>query len=177
MSLDLSSLNIPTLAEVEAERRGKPIGNSRFWLHVDKGAADGCWLWTGKTTNGYGVVDIGGRSGRLMKAHRVSYEAFKGPVPDGLDLDHLCRVRNCVNPDHLEPVTRFENLRRSPLTSIGKTACQYGHDLGPAEPGKRRLCTECHRRWDKERRADPARRQYMREYSRAYKARLRNSSR
>lgn len=160
MGLDLSS-------HIE-----KPISNARFWLHVDK-RPSGCWLWTGKTTNGYGIVGIGGRNGRLMRAHRVAYESMVGPIPKGLDLDHLCRVRNCVNPAHLEPVTRLENLRRSPLTSVGQTHCVRGHNLGPVIAGRRRLCRECHREWDKRRRVDPKRREYMRQYQRDYKGRRR----
>lgn len=65
-----------------------------------------CWAWQGSIApNGYGK--LGG-----SWAHRLSYETFVGPIPEGLDLDHLCRNRGCVNPDHLEPVTRKENLRR-----------------------------------------------------------------
>jgi hypothetical protein len=70
----------------------------------------GCILWTGHLNwNGYGRVTY---KGRLAGAHRVAYEIFKGPIPDGLQLDHLCRVRNCVNPEHLEPVTPSENTLR-----------------------------------------------------------------
>ena len=73
---------------------------ARFWMRVTK---DYCWLWTGETaTNGYGRANIDGRN---QPAHRVAYEWLVGPVPDGLELDHLCAVRNCVNPVHLEPVT------------------------------------------------------------------------
>lgn len=98
-----------------------------FWAHVHK--TDDCWLWTGKLMrNGYGCY---GKPSRA--AHRVAYEAERGPIPSGLDLDHLCRTRNCVRPSHLEPVTRGENLRRSELTGPGKnsrkTHCWRGHDL------------------------------------------------
>lgn len=90
----------------------------------------GCWLWTG-SLNGHGYGKVRDRDSRLQTAHRASYRAFVGPIPEGLDLDHKCRVRCCVNPAHLEPVTRSENLRRSPLA--GKyarklvTACRAGH--------------------------------------------------
>lgn len=71
----------------------------------------GCWLWTGcDNTFGYGLIRIPG--GKLKTAHRVLYELLRGPVAKELDLDHLCRVRCCVNPDHLEPVSRSENLKR-----------------------------------------------------------------
>lgn len=69
-----------------------------------------CWFWTGAISrSGYGNFWTGES---YVSAHRWSYEHFVGPIPEGLDLDHLCRVRNCVNPAHLEPVTRQENLRR-----------------------------------------------------------------
>ena len=73
-------------------------------------ADGGCILWGGHLSKwGYGRVTY---KGRLVQAHRVAYELFKGPIPEGLQLDHLCRVRNCVNPDHLEPVTPSENTLR-----------------------------------------------------------------
>ncbi len=87
----------------------------------------GCWLWTAaQNGHGYGVVRI---NGTLCVAHRVVYELLIGPIPPGLDLDHLCRVRHGVNPAHLEPVTRAENLGRSPLTHANKTHCPKGHPL------------------------------------------------
>lgn len=82
----------------------------RLWAKVDM--TDGCWLWTGTVNRqGYGRFCIGGR-GNTRLAHRVTYELLVGPVPVGLELDHLCNVRGCVRPDHLEPVTHVENLRR-----------------------------------------------------------------
>lgn len=70
-----------------------------------------CWIWTGAIhANGYGAKRV---HGRLYKVHRLAYEAVAGPIPAGLDLDHLCHVRACCNPNHLEPVTRAENLRRA----------------------------------------------------------------
>lgn len=162
-----------TAEEVDAMRRGKPILNAEFWNHVDK-QANGCWLWTGATSNGYGKAGAGGRAGGTRRAHRIVYESIHGPVPVGLDLDHLCRVRNCVNPAHLEPVTRQENLRRSPLTSAGKTHCVKGHSLGTANPKTgRRLCRECHREWDRARRQEPLRREQVRLASRESKRRHR----
>lgn len=88
----------------------------------------GCWLWLGVLTkSGYGRVYSGGS---LKMAHRVSFEMHVGEIPAGLDLDHLCRVRCCVNPEHLEPVTRKENIRRG--VGVGKAnkaklCCPRGH--------------------------------------------------
>lgn len=74
---------------------------------------DGCWIWTGCIKdNGYGAVAHGGSK---FHVHRVMYELHVGPIPAGFDLDHLCRVRSCCNPAHLEPVTRSENIRRGLL--------------------------------------------------------------
>lgn len=70
---------------------------------------DGCWLWKRSTTKGYGRISV---LGRPRGVHRVSYEVFVGPIPDGLEIDHLCRRRSCCNPAHLEPVTHRENQRR-----------------------------------------------------------------
>jgi hypothetical protein len=78
----------------------------------------GCWLWTGvrHPTRGYGRFHVGGRAGvngKYVQAHRWSYEYHVAPIPTGLHIDHLCNQRECVNPDHLEPVTQAENNRRS----------------------------------------------------------------
>lgn len=108
----------------------RPEQLERFWARVDKDGPGGCWLWTGhRTSGGYGGVALSGRS---LRAHRVAYELLVGPIPEGLQLDHLCRVRLCVNPDHLEPVTQTENVRRG--FGVGginyrKTHCPQGHPL------------------------------------------------
>lgn len=84
----------------------------------------GCWLWTASQLNGYGAIKVGGR---FRGAHRVGYELYKGPIPNGLVLDHLCRVPFCVNPDHLEPVTIGENISRGDNHHRSKTHCKRGH--------------------------------------------------
>jgi hypothetical protein len=84
----------------------------RLWSKVDK--TDGCWLFTGALNNkGYGVIHERGKGGTNLYAHRVSYGLLVGPIPDDLELDHLCRVTRCVNPEHLEAVTHAENMRRA----------------------------------------------------------------
>jgi hypothetical protein len=128
---------------------GSGLPTSRFWAKVEK--TDTCWLWTGATqTNGYGRVAW---DGKVPLAHRVSYELENGPVPDGLHLDHLCRVRNCVRPDHLEPVPQRTNtLRGTGLTAVNarKTHCVRGHEFTPENTGSRpdrpqRICRACKR--------------------------------
>jgi hypothetical protein len=87
-----------------------------FWSRVDKDGPNGCWLWTGVHIGaGYGQASL---NGVRQVAHRVAYELTVGPVPEGLQLDHLCRNRGCVNPDHLEPVTASENKRRAWQASL-----------------------------------------------------------
>lgn len=112
----------------------------RIWQYVDK--TETCWLWTGsRNRHGYGRVSV---EGRTIDAHRALWEMLNGPVPTGLELDHLCRVRACVNPDHLEPVTHAENMRRANLSHIG---CRRGHAPTPenvyVSPQGRRNCRAC----------------------------------
>jgi hypothetical protein len=91
--------------------RSKPYKEVRY-LAEDRGFKSECWIWQLKTTTktGYGVVRVGGKD---LLAHRWHYEQVNGPIPVGLQIDHLCRVRDCVNPDHMQVVSPQENTRRS----------------------------------------------------------------
>jgi HNH endonuclease len=128
---------------------GDPRLPDRFWAKAVE-AESGCWLWGAETDrDGYGRIKIGGI--RAM-AHRASYEALTGPIPHGLQLDHLCRVRNCVRPDHLEPVTNQVNaLRGEGPTAVNatKTHCPKGHPYDAENtikrPCGRRTCRTCDR--------------------------------
>lgn len=107
---------------------------------------NGCWIWpNAPDSDGYPIVKVGGRSRR---AHRLFYEMLVGPIPDGLQLDHLCRVRNCVNPEHLEPVTCRENVQRG-LKGRLLTHCRNGHEFSSdntyVTPDGSRTCRECQR--------------------------------
>jgi HNH endonuclease len=89
------------------------------YIEVDTGHSSPCWIWQlAKTPKGYGLVR--GPSGRMEYAHRVYYERDRGPIPADRQLDHLCRVPGCVNPDHLDPVTAAENIRRGAGTKLTK---------------------------------------------------------
>lgn len=117
-----------------------------FWGRVVK--TQSCWLWTGAMTGGYGQVRF---AGGFIRAHRLAYELTNGQIPDGLDLDHLCRVTNCVNPAHLEPVTRPVNILRGVGMSAKRarqTHCKRGHEFTPENTYKwrtSRICRACAR--------------------------------
>jgi hypothetical protein len=105
-----------------------------------------------KTRKGYGQITVGSRSNgtrRTEPAYRTSYEAFSGPIPTGLQLDHLCRVPACVNPAHLEPVTQAENIRRGKVGehNASKTHCPRGHEYSSSNTYKMknggRRCRTC----------------------------------
>ncbi len=119
----------------------------RFWKRVSKTPT--CWNWTGKSDKKeYGRIT---HRGLQTNAHRVSWILLRGEIPEGLTLDHLCQNKRCVNPDHLEPVTRGENARRYML---GRTHCKNGHEFNPintriAKKDGRRQCRICHRFWQK----------------------------
>lgn len=114
----------------------------RLWSRVIENGE--CWDWTGPlSSSGYGVIASGGRRSPLLRTHRVAYELMVGEIPEGLQIDHLCRNRICCNPYHMEPVTQAENLRRA---GEARKHCPHGHDLPPRVPGKRRPgCPTCAR--------------------------------
>jgi hypothetical protein len=126
------------------------------WLVARFTVGDGCWLWTGWTgRDGYGRCSLpnpdptGPRQNHRL-AHRVVYEELVGPIPAGLELDHLCRNRACVKPAHLEPVTHTENNRRGVgmMWDVQKarTACPKGHAYDEANTirgAKGRSCRTC----------------------------------
>lgn len=146
--------------------KAKRPAAERFWEKVSKDPhPKGCWLWTAHVNwGGYGafMVDTNGKR-RPRGAHRFAYELARGPIPAGLQLDHLCRVRNCVNPDHLEAVTPLENVRRgnagigSGSRQLAKTSCPHGHPYDEANTGYNtsggRICRRCARERARARRA------------------------
>jgi hypothetical protein len=119
----------------------------RFAAKVRR-AEDGCWIWQGTTTSkGYGQF---WHDGRLVGAHRFAWEQAHGrPIPEGLVIDHLCRTRNCVNPEHLEPVTTRENTLRGEGCKP-KTHCPQRHPYDDentyTDPAGRRHCRTCQRK-------------------------------
>lgn len=136
-----------------------PTPQERFWAKVTK--TETCWLWTGAThVSGYGIVRVGDKT---QRAHRVSYLWEHGAIPDRMDLDHLCRVRHCVRPSHLEPVTRGTNVLRGEGVSAQAaraTVCPKGHPYD-AENTRHdvrgdRFCRRCkldyQREWERRKR-------------------------
>lgn len=127
----------------------------RFWSRVDKSGE--CWIWTGgKSGNGYAQIRI---KYRKVMVHRYAFETLVGPIPHGLQLDHLCRNRVCVNPAHLEPVTARENTMRSfsfSALNARKTHCPLGHAFDASWKSGVRGCKTCRRERARRRRARAA---------------------
>lgn len=147
----------------------KPTLEERFWAKVDRRGPDEYWPWLASLHEGYGQIMI---NDRPVGAHRVAYELLVGPIPEGMDLDHLCHTRDtacrlngdcphrrCCNPAHLEPVTRAENSHRghSPVVAQAlATHCVNGHEWTPANTWIRRegtrVCRACNRTRERQRR-------------------------
>lgn len=135
---------------------------SRFWSHVEKRSGRAwngteCWEWRASCTpEGYGKFKVGGRD---AYAHRFSYELARGPIPARLTVDHLCRCRRCVNPDHLEAVTARVNILRGEnpaARNARKSHCRAGHELTPENVHTpagthHRVCRLCERERGRER--------------------------
>jgi hypothetical protein len=102
--------------------KARPL-EERFWSKVDRSAGDdACWRWTAALRQGYGVIGSGGKYGKTLLAHRVSYGLAFGSIPEGMDIDHKCHVPSCVNPTHLQAVTHAENMQnRSGATARSKS--------------------------------------------------------
>lgn len=115
----------------------------RFTTKINK--TDTCWLWTaGLTKGGYGQFGIGKKK---FSAHRFAYELWVGPIPHGMVIDHLCRVKACVRPEHLEAVSQKVNLNRGEHGNTKKTHCIHGHEFTPENTYVRktggRKCKTC----------------------------------
>ena len=130
----------------------------RFWATVTPGS-DGCLIWTGaRNPKGYGTFRT---EEGTASAHRWAYTFRYGSIPDGMEIDHLCFIRACVNPDHMEPVTHAENVRRGRHNqNHGKDKCIHGHRFDEQNTSLdtlgKRVCRVCARRRTAEYRARKA---------------------
>lgn len=142
------------------QERNTPVALPR---HIRRNIApgdNGCWLWKrSRSEDGYGWASL---DNKTWQAHRLVYVLLRGAPPDDLVLDHLCRIRHCVNPDHLEPVTPRQNLERGETTTSA-TTCTEGHEL--VNVGSQRRCVICRDAYDRNNR------DAKRLYARAYRAR------
>lgn len=149
--------------ELRPLRRSALTQTQRFWEKVQK--TETCWTWTGARNHlGYGQIWVSDEK-RVVMAHIFSVWMSGRLIPDGWDVDHLCRNPPCVNPDHLEPVPHAENMRRAPWTAVqfqaSKTHCPQGHPYSPENTKMKRnssgtlsrLCKECRLENQRRRRA------------------------
>lgn len=132
-----------------------------LWLYVHKGGPDDCWEWQrSRQESGHGRVYIHGDA--MRPAHRIAYELVKGPILEGLVIDHLCRNPPCCNPAHLEAVTHRENVKRGAVNAgryqRSKTHCKHGHPFDEENtlvvPDGSRQCRECNRLRQRRERAE-----------------------
>lgn len=131
----------------EGVSTARPSAEERFWAYVEK--TETCWVWKGGlSATGYGQFHYEGRNWRV---HRYSYTLLVGPITDGLVLDHLCRNRACVNPDHLEAVSNRTNIVRGqtlPAENVAKTHCARQHPYDEentwVNSKGHRYCRKCH---------------------------------
>lgn len=133
------------------QTRGMSI-EDRLATRIVINPQSGCWEWSlHKDKDGYGNVSV---NGKTRRAHVVSYETFRKQIPSGLVVDHLCRNRGCINPEHLEPITNRVNVIDRAIGIIAenakKTHCKYGHDTLVLDPKiNKRRCKTCQRiRWE-----------------------------
>lgn len=139
---------------------GDPRLPRRFWDKVTVDPETNCWLWGGfRAGKGYGGYKL---FGETAYSHRIAYEFLVNTIPPGLQIDHLCRVRHCCNPDHLEVVTARENLLRgTTLTALyaSRSLCRRGHPLDGMRNNKARYaagkprfryCLTCNREWQRQ---------------------------
>lgn len=131
-----------------------PLMDAEYLERIE--TVSGCWILRSHRVSRDGYIQLN-RRGSTKRAHRLIYELLVGPVPEGMGLDHLCRNRACVNPEHLEPVTSRINTLRSPIAKAAlnarKTHCGKGHEFSldntgwQTLPGRqpRRICMTCQR--------------------------------
>ena len=143
----------------------------RFWDKVKVDETTGCWNWTAyKDHSGYGIFRIDSKN--TSSSHRFAYQVNKGKIPEGLQLDHLCKNRKCCNPEHLEVVTLQENTNRSEITiavkNRNKTHCSKGHEYTPENTYVRkhghRACRTCSKEWHSQYSKKESYKKYHKEY-------------
>lgn len=152
-AVNRARMRLPFIARELLTRRSerqRPTLMERFFAKVVKHEG-GCWEWVGARSGGYGQIKVVGRG--TVRAHVLSYEHHIGPVGSGLELDHTCRNRRCVNPAHLEPVTHKVNMLRSEAPAIRlhlAKVCKAGHAIVEGNlswDGKGYRCLICHKEY------------------------------